>query len=187
MPRLCIRWSIDDAEWTKANGLNGTDDIGYTIGELAMFDLLYGEVQFTYDSSDLFPAHILLEIVERGLNNRIQRGLTAPPPPSLSELTGDYLSLVDLAIQLARILEQGFAATPDRSTAIFRQSDDKLEVTFTKVGGDVVITSNVFSERHEPPRLLVPLPEFTHDAYEHAPDMFEWDVFTPLRLYLPQS
>jgi hypothetical protein len=54
------------------------------------------------------------------------------------------MSIADLAVQLAEILQSGFASDEAKAlTASLRQNDDALELDFEIAGADVVVTHNV--------------------------------------------
>lgn len=123
------------------------------------------ELREAPDSEPIFDCFTGDVVVSFGKDNLFERG-------------SYHMSVADLACGLAAVLEEGF---PDVTrTAVFRQSDDSLEITLDVHNGQIRLTSN-----WPPGSLIVEkdafvsgtqdfIKHFTRQAVDYVPGALTW-------------
>jgi hypothetical protein len=159
-----IEWTISDAEWDKGRreAANHQRGSAYDRRALALYRLLYGSLDLVNDGVHFYGA--------------------AYGP------AGIRVSLFDVAVALADAYMHG--ELEPGSSAVYKQSDDSLEMRFVADGEQVRITANdrpsalVVSRSAFTAGLVVFLCGFGKAVAEQLPGVLEWDSLTPLRAAL---
>lgn len=190
-----IAWTTDDGEWNAllaAAREHGPDSI-YDRGLDARNDKLMGSIWFMQDGNYARPVSApLARWLEFSVWAQRGGGATRPDKTSLSE--GIDLSLIDLAWQLAYILQvEGFESACDGALANYHETDDAMAIRFVKDNGHILILTNTsrdvgWTVMTSASEFFLGLHEFltslSTDIYTRCPDLFQWHTFQPLRPYI---
>ena len=103
---------------------------------------------------------------------------------------GYHMSVADLACGMAAILRSEIAIVGDQEIATFNQSDDSLEIKFSRQGERIDVSSNRPATRSENTNVSAFLrgsrefiQRFALEASKHVPAVLEWRDLVILREY----
>ena len=155
-----INWDIPEKGWEKAVEVRQKEPPGSEYDKACgpHYDLLYGEIQVSYELNSLFPS---------------------PQNLSLADLAyGLYYGVV----------REGFKGAQEGSAIRFQQADDAFEISFKKSRGMVLIISNHPSSKelevpeddffHGVRQFLI---TFTQELMRRAPELLDWESLSVLR------
>lgn len=158
-----INWHIPEDEWKRSTEVRQKEPPGSEYDKACgpHYDLLYGEIQVSYELSSLFPS---------------------PQNLSLADLAyGLHYGIV----------REGFKEAQEGSSIKFQQADDALEISFKKSGGKVLmITNHPSSKELEVPEddffhgVRQFLMTFSQELMRRAPELLDWESLSVLRKYL---
>jgi len=184
---------IPDSEWESAKRHASIPNNQYATSDLSQFDLLNGQLQISSKGCHLFPPEGIVDNRLHWIDNANIRGAKENFKIDRENIVGISVSVLDFAVQIADIHHsQRFDLSATGTTVSYVELDDTLEITFTKLPGGVLISSNVAMGRFTGARLHVSaeafrdgvrtfLATFIVEIEKQCPQMLEWEVVSVIR------
>ena len=175
-----IRWSLDADEWKLAREVFNRESPGnqYDRSGGPFYELLWGPFQIVHDDEWLFSLELMRRLNDIYVEPFPRRDVYPPGP---------QMSLLDLALKVAGLLQDDELMQVDDREIVIRQEDGDFELYIDRSGSDIIISSNLFVDLglSRSPGLIVPregltlaarrfLMEFTARVYEELPDARKW-------------